>query len=215
MTFGPEFGRKRPARHRRGAGSAGKIERRARRRRSQRARGAGRFRVARRIEGVALARGLHRARRRRRRAGRRRGGGGRGGGGGTGAAEAEFDVLLELLELIFEPTLLIFEFFDAAVGLPQFVFQPVDAHVERAGVARIGRRAGDGGGGRLGLRGLRRRGAAERVEIESARARHAEETEADNGRAGAAKARMRRQDVKPPIGRRAGAGRLGARIAIA
>ena len=80
---------------------------------------------------------------------------GRGGGvrAGAGAAETELDVLLEALELILEPTLLILQFLDAAVGLPQFVFQPVDAQVQRAGVAgvagvdRVGRPAGNIGGG--------------------------------------------------------------------
>ncbi len=61
---------------------------------------------------------------------RRYGGRGRGGEAGAGAAEAELDVLLEPLQLILEPTLLVLQFLDAAVGLPQFVFQPIDAHVD-------------------------------------------------------------------------------------
>ena len=132
--------------------------------------------------------------------GARDGRGGRGGGVGAGAAEAELDVLLEALELVLEPTLLILQFLDAAVGLPQFVLQPVDAQVERAGVAsvdRVGRPAGNVGGGKRGLRSLLRRVAVERVEIECARARRAEETHASKNRAGAAKARKQRQDVKP------------------
>ena len=74
-------------------------------------------------------------------------------------AEAEFDVLAELLELVLEPMLGVLQLLDAAVRLPQRLLEPVDAQDERrrlivvaAGLARNvgGRRcaAAAAGGGR-------------------------------------------------------------------
>ena len=131
----------RPGGRRRG-GPAADVERRAggqrraRRRRAERARRARGVGIGVGVEGVAAAR-LDAGRQvgpwrggdddRRRRAGRRGGSDRRCAGRRRGcAAEAVFDVLLEAPELVLQQALLVLQLFDAAVGLSEFVFEPVE-----------------------------------------------------------------------------------------
>jgi hypothetical protein len=83
--------------------------------------------------------------------------------GALAAVEPKFHVLLEFLELLFEPVLLILQFFDRAIGGAQLVLQAIDAHDQRAGVAPLAahRTAGDVGGRHVvGLRDPHRRRSA-------------------------------------------------------
>ncbi len=78
-------------------------------------------------------------------------------------AEPEFDVLTELLQLILQPTLRILELLDAAVGLPEFILEPVEAHDVRRRVVRVV----PGGARNIGWRGhlgRLRRLAMEKIE---------------------------------------------------
>jgi hypothetical protein len=54
-----------------------------------------------------------------------------------GAAEPEFDIFLEALQLVFQPMLLVLQFLDRAIGGAQLVLQPIDAHDEGAGVRAL------------------------------------------------------------------------------
>ena len=112
-------------------------ERRARRRRPQRARRAGRVRIGIWVECVRPPRPWRDARLAR---GQGRFGDVRLWRSAFGAlAEPEFNVLAELLQLRFEPTLRVLQFLDPAVGLPKFFLEPVDAHHQPGGVVGISR----------------------------------------------------------------------------
>ena len=81
---------------------------------------------------------------------------GRRGGLARALAEADFDVLPELLELVFQPALGVLQFLDAAVRLPQLFLEPVDPHHHRGGLVRIAVGLAGNVAGRRHLGGLRR-----------------------------------------------------------
>ena len=83
--------------------------------------------------------------------------------GAAGAiAEAEFNVLAELLQLRLEPALRVLQFLDPAVGLAKRFLEPVDAHHEPGGFVVV--RAARNVGGRRGL-------AVEEIELRLSRRR--------------------------------------------
>jgi hypothetical protein len=53
------------------------------------------------------------------------------------AAEAEFDVLLEALQLLLETLLLVLQFFDRAIGVTELILQALDAKDQSGGVAAV------------------------------------------------------------------------------
>ena len=161
-------------------------ERRARRRRSQRPRRAGRVRIGVGIERVRPSWPWSDGRlvRSQGRFGdigvlRRRAAG--------AIAEPEFDILAELLHQRLEPALRVLQFLDPAVGLPKFFLEPIDAHHEAGGLVRIARRAARNVGGRWGL-------AVEDIELRLSRRR---ERDAGDEHSDEARAKRRRHGKYP------------------